>query len=229
MRKAKAMIIGLALLCSLSFGASSAAAQLGSSETILPVVKLLAFMTIRSEIPSKELSVPEPFALAETALPAANLSPLMALDLYPTPVVSQPKRQASTMNLDPRAAVLNAGFPIRRADIRLSSAGDTLFGVSLLSMAALNVADFLSTKECLKYPGLSEGNPLMKSFVKDPYVFAAAKVAFTAFSYWNMKHLYKKSKPLGWAASIAANLALAYVVSNNYRLLGQAKAIARGR
>jgi hypothetical protein len=161
--------------------------------------------------------------IGETALPAANPSPLMALDLYPTADKALPEKNYEAMNLDPRAAAAGSGIPVFRPTFRGSSAGKTLYTLSLVSMVALNVADYLSTKECLKYPGLSEGNPIMKPFIKNPYVFAAAKTALTAFSYWNMKHLYKKNKPLAWVASFAANAALAYVVSNNYRLLGQAR------
>ena len=45
----------------------------------------------------------------------------------------------------------------------------------MVAMVALNVGDFLSTSEALKYPGLAEGNPIMKPFVKNPYAFAAVK------------------------------------------------------
>jgi hypothetical protein len=174
-------------------------------------------------------SAAEPLSVIETALPASNVSPLITLDLYPTPIKAQPDRDFLSMNLDPQAAARSTISPSFRPAIRIFKAGDTLFDLSLVTMVALNVADYLSTKECLKYPGLSEGNPLMKPFVKDPYVFAAAKIAMTAFTYWNMKSLCKKSKPLAWVASLAANMALGYVVSNNYRLLGRAKAIACAR
>jgi hypothetical protein len=99
-----------------------------------------------------------------------------------------------------------------------------MFDASLLSLIALNVADFVSTRECLKYPHLSEGNPVMKPFVKDPVVFAAVKGGLTILSVLGTRALYKRSKPLGWIVSIASNLALSYVVSNNVRLLQQARA-----
>jgi hypothetical protein len=99
-----------------------------------------------------------------------------------------------------------------------------MFEASLLSMVALNVADFVSTRECLKFPHLSEGNPLMKPFVKNDAVFIAVKGGMTIASYLGAKALYKRNKPLGWIASIAGNLALSYVVSNNFRLLKEARA-----
>lgn len=176
-----------------------------------------------------EPSVAKPFSVILTALPVMAISPLMSLDLYPTPLKSQTDRNYSSMDLNPQTAALSAGSSSFQPTIRAPRAGKALYDLTLVSMIALNVADYISTKECLKYPGLAEGNPLMKPFVKNAGTFVAAKIAMTAFSYWNMKRLYKKNKPLGWAASILANAALSYVVSNNYRLLGQAKAIAIGR
>jgi hypothetical protein len=63
----------------------------------------------------------------------------------------------------------------------------------------------------------------MKPFVKDAAVFAAVKGGLTLASVLGAKALYKRSKPLGWIASLASNLALSYVVSNNFRLLRQAQ------
>jgi hypothetical protein len=146
----------------------------------------------------------------------------MSLDLYPVTTKAQPSPNYAAMNLNPRSAVWNA--PTGRSPVKFSRFGDRLYDASLLSFVALNVADFLSTRECLKYPGLTEANPLLKPFVKDPYAFAAVKAGLGALSLWTMKSLYKKNKPLAWAMSIASNLALSYVVSNNLRLLNQAKA-----
>ena len=176
-----------------------------------------------------EISSAEPYSITETALPVMVISPLMALDLYPSPAINRPDRDYSAMDLNPQAAVLGGASPSFRPTIRAPRVGKAFYDATLISMIALNVADYLSTKECLKYPGLAEGNPIMKPFVKNAGTFAAAKIAMTAFSYWNMKCLYKKSKPMGWAASLLANAALSYAVSNNYRLLGRAKAISTGR
>lgn len=173
-----------------------------------------------------EPSAAEPSSVILTALPVMAISPLMSLDLYPTPLIGRTDRDYSAMDLNPQAAVLGSASPSFRPTFRTPRAGKAFYDATLISMIALNVADYLSTKECLKYPGLEEGNPFMKPFVKNAGTFAAAKIAMTAFSYWNLKSLYKKSKPLGWAASILANAALSYAVSNNYRLLSRAKALA---
>jgi len=155
--------------------------------------------------------------IINTSLAPQQLSPLAGLDLFPQPTAS------SKMNLDPKNAVLNSDYKYFNPNIRVSVIGDSLYNVSMISMVALNVADYFSTKEALKYPGLQEANPIMKAFVKDPYVFAAVKIGLTAISYWSMKSLYKKNKPLAWVLSIASNLAMSYIVSNNLRLINQAK------
>ncbi|MCK7491935.1 MAG: DUF5658 family protein [Comamonadaceae bacterium] len=91
-------------------------------------------------------------------------------------------------------------------------------------MVGLNVADYISTKEALKYPGLTETNPLMKPFVKSPAAFAAIKLGTTALSYWSMKVLFKKNRTMAWIMTTASNALLSYVVANNYRLIQGARA-----
>ncbi|HOI44169.1 MAG TPA: DUF5658 family protein [Candidatus Aminicenantes bacterium] len=107
--------------------------------------------------------------------------------------------------------------------VRSNKIEKSLFTTSLLAMAALNVADYLSTKEALKYPGLQEGNPLMKPFVKNDLAFAAVKAGTTVLSYIGMKSLFKKSRMTAWVMSTAANFMLSYVVANNMRLIHQAR------
>jgi hypothetical protein len=90
-------------------------------------------------------------------------------------------------------------------------------------MVGLNIADYVSTREALKYPGLTETNPLMKPFVKSPAAFAAIKFGTTALSYWSMKVLFKKNKTVAWVMTTASNVLLSYVVANNYRLIQGAR------
>lgn len=160
------------------------------------------------------------YALTATILPPKSPNPLDGLDLIPT---AAPKPARAALNLDPSQVSINPGHRHLIQSLRTSDIGDTAFDATLVVMVALNVADYFSTTEALKYPGLSEGNPLMKPFVKDPLVFAAAKAGFTLFSYWNLKNIYKKSKALGWVLSVAGNFAMSYIVSNNYRLINQAQ------
>jgi hypothetical protein len=164
-------------------------------------------------------------SLGETPLlPAGNLSALM---LTASPIAApEPSVDLdySKITLNPRLVSVGTAQAVIGPSFRRSGFSDSAFAASLISMVALNVADFLSTKECLKYPHLSEGNPLMKPFVKNAAVFAAVKGGLTIASYFGTKALYKRNKPLGWIASITANLALSYVVSNNFRLLRNARA-----
>ena len=86
----------------------------------------------------------------------------------------------------------------------------------------LNVADYFTTKEALRYMGVNEGNPLLKNIVRDPTKFAVFKLGITAFSYWNMKSLYKKNKTLAWIFSVASNALMYYVVTCNADVINRA-------
>lgn len=99
-----------------------------------------------------------------------------------------------------------------------------LFTSSLVAMTALNVADYLSTRQALKFSGLQEGNPLMKPFVKSPAMFAAVKAGITALSVWGMSKMFRKgNKTTAWVLTMASNFILSYVVSNNMRLIQKAR------
>lgn len=101
--------------------------------------------------------------------------------------------------------------------------GKALFDANLALMIGLNIADYLSTREALKYPGLEETNPLMKPFVKSPAAFAAIKIGTTALSYWSMKAVFKKNKTMAWVMTTATNAVLSFVVVNNMRQVQQAR------
>lgn len=99
-----------------------------------------------------------------------------------------------------------------------------LFTASLVAMAALNLADYLSTRQALKQNnGLVEGNPLMKPFVKNAAVFAAVKAGTTVLSVWGMKSLFKRDKTTAWVMTTLSNFLLSYVVSNNMRLISRTR------
>jgi len=106
---------------------------------------------------------------------------------------------------------------------RMNNLQSSFFQVSLITFIALNVIDYYSTREALKYPGLKEGNPLLLPFVKDPYIFATVKFGLTALSYFNMKAIYKKNKKVAWVVTTISNFALSYIVINNLRLIQRAK------
>jgi len=102
--------------------------------------------------------------------------------------------------------------------------GKALFDANLVLMVGLNIADYISTREALKYPGLAETNPLMKPFVKSPVAFAAIKAGTTALTYWSMKSIFKRNKTVAWVMTTASNVLLSYVVANNVRLIQGARA-----
>ena len=102
--------------------------------------------------------------------------------------------------------------------------GKALFDANLVLMVGLNVADYFSTRQALKYPGLTETNPLMRPFVKSPAAFAAVKFGTTALSYLSMKAIFKRNKTVAWVLTTASNVLLSYVVANNFRLIQGARA-----
>jgi hypothetical protein len=99
----------------------------------------------------------------------------------------------------------------------------SLFDLNLVAMLGLNLADYLTTREALKYPGLEESNPLMKPFTKSPAAFAAIKLGTTALTYWSMKSIFKKNRTAAWVLSTAANVLIGYVVANNLQNIQRAK------
>jgi hypothetical protein len=105
-----------------------------------------------------------------------------------------------------------------------AKSGKAMFDANLILMVGLNVADYISTREALKYPGLAETNPLMRPFVKSPAAFAAIKLGTTVLSYWSMKAIFKRNKTVAWIMTTASNALLSYVVANNMRLIQGARA-----
>jgi hypothetical protein len=106
-----------------------------------------------------------------------------------------------------------------------SKSSDSIFTTTLLMNAALNTADYVLTRESLRYAGVAEGNPMMKNIAKDPYVFAAVKVGVSALNFYLMKNLYKKNRTLAWVLTTVTNFAMTYVVAHNIRVLSDAKNI----
>lgn len=157
--------------------------------------------------------------LLETPLPAAPASPLQGLDLIPVPATLDRCFPVLVCTASP--AYSGQEFALR--SIKASDFGDSLYNASLISLVALNAADYFSTLEALKSSGVEEKNPMLTSVVKDPYAFAAVKIGFTALACYSLKTLYKKSRPLAWAISIASNLACSYIVSNNFRIINGCK------
>ncbi len=154
------------------------------------------------------------FSLIGTApMPQSSLYSAQVMNLAApmsgTPVVSPAPASRLPINI-----VRPQGF----GDGRLEKG---FFTASLGAMVALNVADYLTTRQALKYSGLSEGNPLMKPFVKNPYVFAAVKGGITVLSVWGMNKLFKRDRKMAWVMTTVSNFILSYVVANNMRLVSR--------
>jgi hypothetical protein len=189
--------------------------------TILVALMILALSVSYTFAEMAELGA-DP-SLIETVL-APNLpSALANFDLIPIPNNEISYTEFANLDLSPRNVVYGTGRSYLNPDFRTSSMGDKLFTASLVSLVVLNVADYFSTLDALKHPGLGEGNPLMKPFVKSPLVFAAVKAGISTLSFLSMKSIYKKNRPLAWVLSTAANFAMSYVVSNNLRLIDKIK------
>jgi hypothetical protein len=159
---------------------------------------------------------------ATVVVPTA-LEPPVAVDLMVVSALAQ-----SDFVLRESVFGEQAGLAVLKPFPRFRPSGDvekTLFDFNLLALIGLNVADYVSTRQALKYPGLSEANPLMQPFVKSPAAFAAAKIGTTALTYWSMKVLFKKNRTVAWVLTTASNVLLSYVVANNLQRIHQARAL----
>jgi hypothetical protein len=102
---------------------------------------------------------------------------------------------------------------------KVSNFQNSLYTSSLVTLTALNVADYFSTVQALKHKELEEANPAMKPIAKNIYLFTAVKLGVAALDIYILKNLYKKNKPLAWILSVAANFAMSYVVANNIKMI----------
>jgi len=106
---------------------------------------------------------------------------------------------------------------LKKTPKKSNQLGNSLYTASLLTLTALNIADYVSTVKALQLPGLEEGNPIMRPFTKKILLFSAIKLGIAALDFHLLKNIYKKNKTLGWILSIVGNIAMSYVVSNNIR------------
>jgi len=159
------------------------------------------------------------FAAAEAELTIVNTAVIPASSLS-LPGILQMATPAAPptpkINFDPQREF--GGF------FRGEKIESALFTSSLVAMTALNVADYLSTRQALKLSGLQEGNPLMKPFVKNPALFAAVKAGTAALSVWGINKMFRKgNRTTAWVLTMASSFILSYVVSNNMRLIQKAR------
>jgi len=126
--------------------------------------------------------------------------------------------------LDEKNAVFNPeSHKYLKRPIKLQKFEKSMFTASLITFTALNIADYISTTQALKYGSLKESNPIMRPFTKNILLYTVIKLGLTAYVYHDMKNLHKKNKKLAWIISMAANLAMSYIVINNIRMIHKAQ------
>jgi len=173
------------------------------------LISLAAFV-----IAAGSLAAVEP---ASEVLVVTALKPAAAYNFLPLP---EPGPVGFLIVETLPAPAFNLSIPLTAPLYRPAlKSGKALFDANLVLMVGLNLADYISTREALKYPGLTETNPLMKPFVKSPAAFAAIKLGTTALSYLSMKAIFKRNKTVAWIMTTASNVLLSYVVANNMRLI----------
>lgn len=145
-------------------------------------------------------------------------------DLLPLPE-NELKFSTSEPNLSLRKTIQTDLNPeiYFKSHLKQKKIENTLFESSLITLSLLNIADYISTTKALKYPGLEEGNPFMKPFVKNDTLFAAIKAGVSVSNYYLLKKIHRKNKTLAWILSAVSNAALTYVVVHNYQMIEKAK------
>jgi len=160
------------------------------------------------------------------------------IDTFPVPLESESKISQESfklMNTEIRGFKTSLNFDLKRINInpdssphlnkyfKMQQIENSLYTTFLITQTILNVADYVTTIKGLKYESLQEGNPLMKPFIKNPYLFATVKVGITALNFYFMKKLHKKNKTQAWIISTISNLVVFYFVANNIKMIRRAQ------
>lgn len=124
----------------------------------------------------------------------------------------------STPSLSPQPTAL---IPVRAGFWTTAKSG--LFAASLASFMAMNAADYFLTREAMKFPEVSETNPLLRPIVKNDIVFALYKAGYVVLDTFLLSRLHGKNKPLAWALSLASNILVSLAVSHNLEQLDKVK------
>lgn len=181
----------------------------------LVITLMIAALGVGSALAAEDKGIPGETLVATAVNPAAIVrlaeAALPAPGSFPT---DGPVPIAAPSLAAPGIAPINLPRP---------NFGKSFFEVNLIAMVGLNVADYITTRQALKYPGLTEANPLMKPFVRNAAAFAAVKIATTGLTYWSMKVLFKKNRTLAWVMTTATNSLLSVVVAQNLSHIRQAR------
>jgi hypothetical protein len=155
---------------------------------------------------SGETSLSDSFSLVSKA-PTPESNPIPALD-------PGTENQAARYSNRPQFVTGMAPSP---------NGGSSLFAATMVSLVALEAADYITTLKALKYPQCQEANPLMQAIVKNQYVFAAVKLGISYLSVRYLGGLRKRNPALAWVATALANGMLTYVVVNNWNVIQKLK------
>jgi len=99
----------------------------------------------------------------------------------------------------------------------------SLYTTSLITLLALNTADYFTTIKALQYKEIKEINPVMRPLVKNPSLYLVLKLGVNVYAYYAMQNLFKKNKKIAWLVSVLTNAALSYIVLNNIWQINKVK------
>lgn len=177
----------------------------------------LATETVRNPLVTKKNSGEEKLEFSLDLTPV-NSHPIGQLDLSRPAMNESQQFESQPFELREVTSAPALDQTIQ-APPTISKFQNSLYTSSLVTLTALNVADYLSTVQALKHKELDEANPAMKPIAKNIYLFTAVKLGVAALDIYILKNLYKKNKPLAWILSVAANFAMSYVVANNIKMI----------
>jgi len=159
----------------------------------------------------------------ESSVPSANQS-FINLELFQL-AKNKNKDRKIKLNLDQSKNISVSDsqrfIPKRKKSQKVEK---SLYISSLITLIALNTADYFSTIKASEYKDLKEFNPVIRPLVKNPPFYLILKLGVNAFTLYSMEKLYEKNKKLAWVVSTVANAALSYIVFNNIRLINKSKA-----
>ena len=173
----------------------------------------------RNEAVAKDYS----FVIPEFSLIQADSSPYF-FNLRPLPNISQEEATTSPdleteARISPSTKNVISPEKIFQPHLRAEKIENAFFTSSLITLALLNAADFVTTNKALQHEGLSEGNPLLKPLVKNKIAFGVVKASLTYLNYQLLKKLHRRNKTLGWLLSTLSNAVMGYVVWHNLKMI----------
>jgi len=172
-------------------------------------------------LPSAEVT--SEFTLIETSL--EEVKPLLAMDFTNLGLVDTDANgliQYSPPSLNLKNSQLSLVTPPKSSFVPKRN-NSAFFITAVSSTVILQAADYLTTLNAIKYSSLQEGNPLLKNVVDDPLLFGAVKLCVTGLQVILLKKLYDSNKTIAWIVGTALNVAVSFVVANNFSKIQKAQ------